>query len=205
MNLLTCLMTGLCLNTVDGLYRNTWYYTPTESEYPGERIIPLYGMKGEELIRVSTRFYKELKVEGAGKLADGRVVNFAGRVDGETRYRFVKSEFGLGVGICQLEPLHTIAVDPDRIPFGAIVEIAETKGLKFPNGYVHDGIWRAEDRGSAILKDRIDLFVGAGRVNGDFIEKAGITTLKALHVKLIGMTPDQPSPRCNDVEPGPQD
>ncbi|WP_270354728.1 3D domain-containing protein [Bacillus velezensis] len=50
----------------------------------------------------------------------------------------------------------TIAVDPNVIPLGSKVEI------KFPEGYEHlNGVYKAEDTGSAIKGNKIDVYLNA--------------------------------------------
>ncbi len=59
------------------------------------------------------------------------------------------------------------------------------------NELQHDGLWRAEDVGGAIKKDRIDLFVGDGD-QGKILKDAGIKHLQALTVRLVS-TPEESS------------
>lgn len=184
-------LTSSLASAEDGLgkYRNTWYYLAMEAQ-EGPRTARVLDLDGATLALVTQAFYKELLIEGSGKIRDGRVVNFAGRVKGQTRFKFVDAPFGLGIKNCPLEPLHSLAVDPSRIPMGSLVRIEETVGLRFPDGTVHSGLWRAVDVGSAIQGDRIDLFMGP-KSNGVFLESAGITHFKPLTVTLVERaTPD---------------
>lgn len=165
--------------------RNTYYYVLLESLYAKEaKDTTILSMKGELIAQVSHRFKKALNMEGTGRLVDGRVVNYAGRVNGEIRYLVSSAPDGYGVGTCRLYPWHSVAVDPKVVALGSVVYIAETEGMLLPNGEIHDGIWRAEDVGGGIVGDRVDLFVGDGD-RGDVLEKAGITNLKALHVTIV--------------------
>jgi 3D (Asp-Asp-Asp) domain-containing protein len=168
-----------------GLFRNTHYYVALESIYASdERTDDILTMSDEVLARVSARFRKAMDIEGTGRLIDGRVLNFAGRKDGRTRYHLTRHPFGRGAGNCPLVPFHTVAVDPERVPLGSIVKIDETEGMKLPDGTVHDGIWRAEDTGGAIKKDRIDLFVGDGD-QGAVLRAHGIANLMPLTLRLV--------------------
>lgn len=182
-----------------GYFRNTYYYVVLESIYAADPIdSSLLDMEGRDLARVSTAFKKALTIEGTGKLRDGRVLNFAGRVDGETRYRVTAHPHGTGVGDCALIPFHTIAVDPQAIPMGSVVQIDETIGMVLPDGSRHDGTWRVEDIGSAIQGDRIDLFVGDGN-QGKVLDRAGIANLQALTVRVIEAAT---VPNCTQSPPG---
>ena len=173
-------------DTIIGKFRNTYYYVVAESDYAQAPIDnAIVDIKGGVLARVSTAFKKAVDIEGTGKLIDGRVINFAARVNGEIRYRIVASDWGLGVGTCPLIPFHTIAVDPAFIPLGSLVQIDETVGMELPDGTRHNGLWRAEDVGGAIKRDRIDLFVGTPHEGGTVLSHGNITHLKALTVRLI--------------------
>jgi len=177
---------GKCATPPMGLFRNTWYFTVRERDFPGQRQeTPLLNMRDEVIAMVALGFFKDLRIEGSGIIMDGRVVNFGGRKDGTTRWRFTRSVYGDGVGQCPLVPFHTIAVDPREIPLGTRVFIDETAGLKLPDGTLHDGNWIAEDVGSAIQQDRIDLYTGEGREGGNLLVKQGITNLRALTVRFV--------------------
>ena len=172
------------------LYRNTWYYFVTEEEFPNApKDTEVLDLEGNSLARVHAKFKKALDIQGSGRLVDGRVLNFAGRANDPSgpgvRYKFVDAPYGLGVGACPLVPYRSLAVDPRRIPLGSLVRIEETVGMRLPDGSLHDGVWRAEDIGSAIQGDRIDLFAGAGYSSGKVILDQGIRTLQPLHVSLL--------------------
>ncbi|MBC7690518.1 MAG: hypothetical protein H7222_02005 [Methylotenera sp.] len=173
---------------VNGRYRNTYYYSVQESDFKGQpQTEEMRDMNEKVVARVSKGFMKEISIEGSGRLLDGRIINFQGRKEGVARWTTTRHEFGRGVGDCPLIPFHTIAVDPERIPLGSVVYIPGTEGMRLPDGSIHDGVWRAEDIGSAILKDRMDLFVGDGD-QGRILEAYGITSLMPLTVKLIEET-----------------
>ena len=186
MSLSTLTWAGLSNGTEIGKFRNTWYCVALETEYtstPQNQTI--YDMDGNSMAIVHEGFKKELKIEGSGELLDGRMVNYAGVKDGEHRYRFTPNPYGDGVGNCALVPFHTIAVDPEMIPLGALVRIPETEGMILPDGSSHNGLWRAEDIGSAIKRDRIDIFAGAGHSGGKVLERHGIKNLQPLTVELV--------------------
>ncbi len=69
--------------------------------------------------------------------------------------------------------------------------------MQLPDGSVHDGLWRAEDIGGAIKKDRIDLFIGLS-AHKTFLSKVGITHLKPLKVTLVR---NKSNDSCVDREP----
>jgi 3D (Asp-Asp-Asp) domain-containing protein len=182
----------------DGKFRNTLYWVTQESEFAGLPLdAEILDMNDQLVARVASAFRKALKLEGTGKLLDGRVVNYAGLKDGISRFHVTSHPWGHGVGDCALIPFHTVAVDPRLIPLGSVVEILETRGMWLPDGTRHDGLWRAEDIGGAIQGDRIDLFI-AEKGNSKWIAQAGITHLKALTVKIV--SPPTPN-SCHDRLP----
>lgn len=180
-----------------GKFRNTHYYLALESDSPGAAEDVILTPEDEVIARVSGAFRKAVDIEGSGKLVDGRVINFAGRKNGRTRYRITRHAYGRGVGDCALVPFHTIAVDPNRVPLGSLIRIDETVGMELPDGSRHDGLWRAEDIGSAIQRDRVDLFIGENRL-GEYLERAGITHLMPLTFRLVA-PPEEGS--CVDRDP----
>ena len=167
--------------------RNTYYYLVPESDFEQylPQDVPIRTLDGTVLALVSRSFRRAMDMEGTGRLRDGRVVNYAGVIDHEIRYAETIHPWGRGVGNCPLVPYHTIAVDRTRIPLGTVVYIDETAGKLLPDGSFHDGIWRAEDVGGAIQKDRVNLFTGDGQRSGDLLGQWGISHLQALTIRLV--------------------
>ena len=167
-------------------FQNTFYYMAFESDYsptlPKDQEV--LDLKGKLIANVSTPFMNSLKLEGSGELSDGRVVNFAGRVGGESRYHVTRHFWGRAGGDCSLKPLQTIAIDPTFVPQGSTVYIDETVGMKLPDGSLHSGVWFAEDTGSAILKARVDIFVGK-KEWAKSLNSAGIKHMQPLTIRVI--------------------
>jgi len=61
----------------------------------------------------------------------------------------------------RLVPYRTLAVDPRFIPMGSLLYIPSLRGLRMPDGQVHDGYVLAEDTGIGIAGNHVDLFIGA--------------------------------------------
>jgi len=168
-----------------GKFRNTYYYSAVETDYPSKKLDEtILDMEDKLISQVSKSYKKAVVIEGTGKLRDGRVINYAGKVNDMVRFHVTSHAFGHGIGNCALIPFRTIAVDNRKILLGSVVRIDETIGMVLPDGTTHDGLWKAEDVGGAIQGDRIDLFVGEGD-QGEVLRKAGITTLKPLTVRLV--------------------
>ena len=114
----------------------------------------------DTLARVGATFYNRIMIEGCGKLRDGRIVTYDTRIDGEIRFKVTEAPFGEGYASVPLVPYRTVAVDPEVIELGSILYVPAAVGVQLCNGSEHDGIFIAEDIGSAIRENRIDFFVG---------------------------------------------
>lgn len=173
-----------------GRFHNSYYYVVSEADYARHRIDNVIrDLEGNVLARVSTAFKRAVSVEGSGKLRDGRMINYADKVGDEVRFFVTPNPWGTGAGTCALEPFRTVAVDPKRIPLGALVRIDETAGMVLPDGSIHDGLWRVEDIGEVIRGDRIDLFVGE-KAHGPVLDRHQIYYLRVLTVRLVAPPPE---------------
>lgn len=151
----------------------TYYWLIDESSlrYRGPRTSVLRDAHGKVIARTSWWFRHDLRMEGSGRLRDGRVVTYLREIGGESRYRVTSSAFGDGIGKCPLVPYRTIAVDPRLISLGAKVYIPELKGTVLPDGTTHDGMFIANDR-APFRGMHIDVFTGAGpRASRPFARK----------------------------------
>jgi len=176
-----------------GRFRNTFYYLAPEIDYEEylPQNTPVRTLEGALLALVSKTYKRAMDIEGTGRLRDGRVINYAGVVEGEIRYAETIHPFGRGVGNCPLTPLRSVAVDRGFIELGSVVYIQETDGKRLPDGTLHDGLWRADDVGGAIKRDRIDLFVGNGKRSGAILAEWGITHLKPLTLRMVSRPPEK--------------
>jgi 3D (Asp-Asp-Asp) domain-containing protein len=161
--------------------RNTHYYVADAQNYSGVKNVPIYDKNGNIIAYETSGFREALRIEGTGRLSDGRIIN-VGRNNSE--YFVTDSPWGLGVENRKLEPFVSVAVDRSSIPIGSKLYIRETDGMVLPDGSKHNGIWRADDIGSAIKGDRVDLFVG-NKVGGNTLTKNGISNMQNLTVKII--------------------
>lgn len=151
-----------------GAFKLTYYLVAEETEHRGARATTIYGEDCEPLTKVAKSFAKDLALEGTGRLADGRMLNWAGRCQkGRPKYRVLDETrpWGLGVGDRALVPFRSIATDPGVVPTGTRVYVAELDGVTMPGaapwgGFVHDGCVEAVDVGEAIRGRHIDFFSG---------------------------------------------
>jgi len=174
-----------------GRFKPSFYWIALETDDGLPRTKPVLDMEGNVLAMVSEKFYRELRMEGTGRLLDGRLLNYHGRVtlpDGtkEIRYRFCGPEapYGYGYEDNPLIPFRSIAVDIKVIPIGSKIYIPAAKGAKLPDGEIHDGIFYALDIGDAIKNKRIDIFTSFGDQSKVFRD-IGLTHMKPVEIFLV--------------------
>ncbi len=126
--------------------------------------VAIYTRDGVPLGTFIESFVDELRMEGSGWLADGRVINYAGRCRHGVGICFEILDhenypFGRGAHRRPLVPFRSVAVDRRLVPIGEPIYVPEFDGLPLPDGSIHDGCLRADDTGGAIKKRLIDFFV----------------------------------------------
>jgi 3D (Asp-Asp-Asp) domain-containing protein len=141
----------------------TSYRLALEFNYPGPKDATI--LVGDQQVKVTAEFAKVLKLEGAGVLDDGRMVN-ANNGKSYMFVRIIDAPYGLGsYKRTPLDPFRSIAVDPKIIPLGSTVYIYEARGMPLPPApdgtpLFHDGYFRAVDVGSMINGTHIDIYAG---------------------------------------------
>jgi 3D (Asp-Asp-Asp) domain-containing protein len=173
---------------MSGVFYNTYYYLKEESleEAADEEKTEEVRTPSDKVIaNVTPRFKELMDIEGSGKLDNGLVINYAGKINGEIRYLPTIHEWGRGVGNCALKPFRVAAVDRNVIPLGSVIFIQESVGMKLPDGSIHDGYWLAGDVGGAIKDRHLDLFIGSERWSRT-LSKHKMSAHKNLHVSIVG-------------------
>ena len=152
-----------------GNFQPTFYWVALEKNNNEPKTEILKDRKGHALARVSADFFSEIRMEGTGKLLDGRVLNFASVVSlpgggHEVRYLVCPPDapYGYGVNGYKLVPFRSIAVDTRVIPIGSIIYMPAAKGVILSSGEIHDGYFLAVDVGDMINDQHIDIFTGYG-------------------------------------------
>ncbi len=160
---------------------NTYYYLVYENDYTGADDTTLYDSNCKAIADVPYRFSDAVCIEGSGKLADGRVINYAktcscGRKCASYSYIVCysvldvnKYPWGMGSKGNPLVPLRSWAVDNSIIPFGTVLYAEEWDGVLIPDvdgigNFVHDGCFRADDIGGAIQGMHYDFFAGTPKM-----------------------------------------
>ncbi|MBA3459695.1 MAG: hypothetical protein H0T46_07025 [Deltaproteobacteria bacterium] len=121
----------------------------------------------EAIAEVTKDFAAALRLQGTGKLKDGRVLNIWGHCPCEHTpcFKVTKSQWGTAGTGRALQPFRTVAVDPKVIKLGSLLYVPLLEGRTMPGrspwgGFVHDGCVVADDTGGAIDGNQLDLFVG---------------------------------------------
>lgn len=126
--------------------------------------VDVYTREGFFIARMSERFAWALRLEGSALMADGRVINYAGKCNYGYGTCFEQLDiaeypFGRGAGRRPLIPFKSVAIDPRLVKLGEPLYIPEFDGMLLPDGSIHDGCVRADDTGGGIKKRKMDFFV----------------------------------------------
>lgn len=161
-----------------GRFRNTYYDFPNESDYGGE-LVSVMNPSCQPIKQVPVEFHDALCVQGSGNLSSGQTVSFAKRdcecartcprtgqkicFEALSRESFPWGRGALGEAIT---PLLTVAVDDSVIPMHTVLYIPEFDGLPrdASQASFHDGCFVAQDRGSKVKGQHVDVFTGSRSV-----------------------------------------
>ncbi|MHA1564248.1 MAG: 3D domain-containing protein [Alphaproteobacteria bacterium] len=166
--------------------RISFYYLALESDYRAGNNAAFRNIRGHVLYQASREFVEAASIEGSAKLNNGQILNYRSRVGKEVRWMRVDAPYGIGSTGCALVPMRSAAVDPEVIRVGSKLLIAETRGIRLPDGSLHDGIWEAVDIGTSIKGKRIDLFTGEGIGSMEVPRGSGLNHLQMVTAKVIG-------------------
>jgi 3D (Asp-Asp-Asp) domain-containing protein len=148
-----------------GTFTLTYYYVTLESDFGGAANTTLYDRSCGALATVPSAFADSLVIEGTGRLADGRMLNYAGSCPCSFSPCFTvldaQHPWGTGANGRALVPFRSVAVDPAVLTIGRHYWVKELQGVTMPGaegGYVHDGCVSADDTGGHIVGMHIDFF-----------------------------------------------
>ncbi len=155
------------LGTPKGQVVLTYYWVASQADYTGANDTILCDVSTQTLATVPLAFANALRIEGTGKLTDGRLLNIGGSCacpSGMTTCYIVldptKYPWGLGVMSRALKPFRSLAVDKNFIAITHSVYIPEFDGVQMPSsyGFLHDGCFTADDVGGGITGAHVDFF-----------------------------------------------
>lgn len=155
--------------------------------------VDIYTREGFFIARMTERFAWALRLEGSALMADGRVINYAGKCNYGYGTCFEQLDieehpFGRGAGRRPLIPFKSVAIDPRLVELGEPLYIPEFDGMLLPDGSIHDGCVRADDTGGGIRKRKMDFFVVTyGNFRFLLDQLQGVTWI----------TPHVEAPRCD--------
>ncbi|KAI9003799.1 hypothetical protein DFJ74DRAFT_693775 [Hyaloraphidium curvatum] len=175
-----------CYSGRAGAVRLTSYWVPVEGTLDdsgplsGPRIVPLKTCARPDrpanvIARVANETSRKCSLEGTCRLADGRLVNVDGWVDGDPHkkcYRVMDpKKFPYGKGSRENPLVPWVSAASDDLPFGTVVFVAPTKGLRVPGTTKrHNGCWRVDDTGIGVYRCWLDLFVST---YGNYVNVTG--------------------------------
>lgn len=152
-----------------GPHEMTYYWLASEAEHPGPNVEALYTSECSTIATVSSDFADALRLEGSGRLSDGRVLNYWGACGCANSPCFFEVDaaapWGLGVQSLPLRPFRSIAVNTSDFSIGQSIYVEELDGLDMPGDpdygqFRHDGCVTATDIGGGIGTGHIDFFAG---------------------------------------------
>lgn len=135
---------------------------------PPPDLVTLYEPKAcEPIAEVTKEFAAQARLQGTGKLRDGRVINIWGACPCERKpcFKVTPNKWGTAGNGKPLQPFRTVAVDRTVVKLGSLLYVPLLEGRTMPGrppwgGYVHDGCLVADDTGGGINGKQLDLFVG---------------------------------------------
>lgn len=101
----------------------------------GAELVTLYAAKGcTPIAEVTKEFASQLRLQGTGKLRDGRIVNVWGPCSCESKncYKVTRSKWGTAGTGRPLQPFRTVAVDRTVVKLGSLLYVPELEGRRMP-------------------------------------------------------------------------
>ncbi|CDW73033.1 3d domain protein [Stylonychia lemnae] len=144
----------------------TYYWICFESDESGsgpkDTVLKTCG--GKNIATVTNHYAKRIRVEGTGKLNDGRVLNIGGCDCGNSFSCFEeidqhKYPYGIGPQDNPIFPYSSVA--ENDFPIGTTLYVQKLDGLTLPGtgGQKHNGCVSVDDRGYGFGSNHIDFFV----------------------------------------------
>ncbi|KAK9680842.1 hypothetical protein K7432_015822 [Basidiobolus ranarum] len=153
----------------------TYYWVANESDHSGSKNVNIKTCSGKSLAKVSRSFAEAARMEGTARLSKGKVINLACSCgNGFNCFMDLDAKrypFGLGSKSNALKPF--ISISANDIPFGSTVVVKQLQGLRMPNGRIHNGCVRVDDKGWSFGNKQIDFLVGDKKYYEQIIRQYG--------------------------------
>ncbi|ORX64400.1 hypothetical protein K493DRAFT_372559 [Basidiobolus meristosporus CBS 931.73] len=153
----------------------TYYWISEESDFSGPKDVHLRSCSGEVLATVSRQFASAARMEGTAILGNGKVINLQCDCNGGySCFSFINEKlypFGLGEKDNALVPFVSVAAND--ISYGTTLMVEQLKGIKLPNGQIHNGCVRVDDQGWSFGDNQIDFMVGIKKYYVEMDNKYG--------------------------------
>jgi 3D (Asp-Asp-Asp) domain-containing protein len=162
-----------------GQFRVTFYWLVEEDNYQGNKTNPLYTSDGKLVGKFTSQFIHDFQIESCALLSDGRVISYLKKAN---RCQVVDMPIGAG-GYC-LKELRSVAVDPSIVPIGSKLYIKDAADIPLGDSLMHDGIFEANDVGSAIKGNHIDVYLGP-KSNMDLFRSTALCRTGDVDVYLL--------------------
>ncbi|KAI8881964.1 hypothetical protein K501DRAFT_324214 [Backusella circina FSU 941] len=181
----------------------TQYWIPKEGEKDmlnDGKIVTLTGTKnrslktvsGKTIAKVSETTYEKFQMEGTGLLKSGVMVNLDSGKDTFLKVNRKTSPYGFGSDeSSHLDPW--VSVASNDIKHGTKLFIKELEGVKLPDGKVHNGCVRVDDKGWSFGKCQLDFFVlqfSAYQILDQILPVKVTVAQKSVGVTVIGVVAD---------------
>ncbi|ORX61701.1 hypothetical protein DM01DRAFT_260588 [Hesseltinella vesiculosa] len=123
----------------------------------GAKTMALRTVGGRVIAEVSKLTYKKFQMEGTGLLEDGTMVNLD---EGQNTFMTVnRQEYPYGVGSNGNALVPWVSVASNDLPHKSTLYVKHLDGVKLPNGQVHNGCVRVDDKGWSFGDCQLDFFV----------------------------------------------
>jgi hypothetical protein len=150
----------------------TFYWVSDEKRDSGNGPLntQLYTVKGKPIKKVTRKFAEKIRMEGTGRLSDGRLLNVWDRskcnynTNDFACFKDISSSSEWGVGNKGNNLVPYVSVASNTIPHGKTVEIKQFIGMPLPgtNNLKHNGCFRVDDEcGSCTTKQHVFDFFAA--------------------------------------------
>eukprot|EP00347_Sterkiella_histriomuscorum_P009284 403341798 len=137
---------------------------------------------GNNIAKVTRHYAERVRVEGTGKLQDGRVINLSGCDCGDGFSCFDEIDqnrypFGIGGSSNPIYPYSSVAAND--FPIGTTLMIQQFQGVVMPRtgGQRHNGCVRVDDRGWGFGSNHIDFFVAQEKNYHNIDDQLQITSV----------------------------